>query len=1554
MENDRSTDLRRPLRALRSGLRAGTVVPLLTSGVFATVARRQDAERDFDWWRDTLLDAAARLDRDDTRAFAEVVRRSVRGHEPDFVFATKVALHGLNGTGNDTLGERLNRTRSYDSNDPRIREFSDAVWGLGSRLVIVEDNDLYQTGAQSGAPSVWHIAPPPDTISSLRTGLERRAVWHLRGHIANPWTAIPSTTSSVPMFPNDESRALFVAGRRALKSLARVRSLLLIGFNLFDSDTDVQLESYRDILDSSVRTHFALARRFEPQRLRARDLPIEIFAVDDLAASLTATGRPNDTREPVGVESTYTVSNEAEDPLSDPQFSSSLLDCLHGLCPSREESHGFGDHAESVTAEAEPSHAESLTTPAVSDVDPGSESSAVGVRTGAADSFGLGSTFEAYCRERWPDSEGFRRVRGALEVLVAARDAVPIDLLATALGVPESTALELVRRGPAGVAVERDGAVAFADGGFAGWLADASRAGGDFWLDRKRGNERLARSCFAQYLTSSGRLSSYCREHMVGHLAESGLWGHVDEVLTDVVFLDAKLTAGLAAGLVSDYVFAQWCWPVGDDAISEYDSRGLALAFERLQRWRALVERRVATLATGEERIAPLVYNAGMRDANGFVGIVSASSPLLFGRPWARRLRETHRSNGSAGVPSRINSLALTPDGARLIAGTAERAVRVWRLGSEETSTTFGGDRHGRLEYRAPHAQVSSFRLPPLQLLSMAATPDGRLGVSGHWHGATLVWDTASQSVLRTLDNRRSTCVAISPDGKRAVTGSREHTLLLWDLDSGQTIATFETQRSRAKAIAITPDGTRVIVACTDRTLRILDFETLGSVAMLEGHQINDVVISADGRRALAVGEKDILKIWDLTTGEHVDLREGSRRNLNLVAVDAAGHRALTVANDRLIKVWDLELGTVSATLEGHSQAIRAVAITPDGRRAISSASDSALHVWDLATRRCLARFEDRDRTFKVRDHTIDALAITSDGKTALSGRTDGTVGIWDLTSADILPNLQGHTGSATSVAISSDGRRAISSSDDGSLRVWDLECGSCTATLEGHLDGVTSVAMTSDDRLAVSGSVDRSLLVWDLETGRSVARLEGHSQAVTCVAISPNGDVIVSGSSDGTVRLWEASSRRCVATFDDHRSGVNTVAVCPDSKRALSGDDDGTLRLWDLAALRCEAVEEDLGSAVNAIAVSPNGQTVVLGCRDGEIRAYDLTLRRLDADIGRHPGAITGVAFSSDSGWMVSSGSDRMLRIWNVDSGECLAVFDGHQSGVNGVAIAFDGKRVVSASSDTTLRTWSPGVCRRRDVKDGHSSSVLAVAVTPGGRHALSGSADGTIRVWDLMTGRCEGVLNRHWGWVTAVALVPDANRAVTVGTDGLLRVWDLSSRQCVSTIDGDSGWLQSVAPVNDGRQALTGGADGTVRLWDLETRECLALLEGHSGPVNAVAVARDGSLAVSCGDDATVRIWDLKSRGAKSVLRGHRSSVRAVAMTADDRHAITGGDDGTLRVWDIEGLTSRIVDSSIEVGISALALSGTRVVVGSTAGEIAFFNLEGLDRSSDPGSST
>ena len=548
----------------------------------------------------------------------------------------------------------------------------------------------------------------------------------------------------------------------------------------------------------------------------------------------------------------------------------------------------------------------------------------------------------------------------------------------------------------------------------------------------------------------------YLAGQLAGHLYDAQLDDELRAVLTDVRWIQARLTHGHAYDLIADYGYAA-------DPLSRQILRTLRLSARSLSADPGLLQAQLASRLLSHPDPGIAAWAVGL--IQDVPGHGNGGPPLaLVAR--APSLVTTARKQALTGHDGSVRGVAVTPDGATAVSGGEDGVVRVWDLGGGCEQATLAG-----------HTDW---------VRSVAVTHDGTRAVSGSDDGSVRVWDLKDSREETVLTGHIGWVwsVAVTPDGARAVSGGEDASVRVWDLRTGREETALTGHPRQVFTVAVTPDGTRAVSGGGDGTVRVWDLARRQPIFAGHVGWVWSAAVTPDGARAVTGGGDGTVRLWDLDTGGELATLTGAERPVWSVAVTPDASRAVSGGSDRMVRVWDLAAGGAPTVFAGHSRPVWSVAVTADGATAVSGGGDGTVRIWDLAT--------GRERSILAHAGEVFAVAVTPDGAGAVSGGADGTVRVWDLMDGRQRAVLPAQQGRVWSVAVTADGARAVTGGADGTVRVWDLKDGRKRAVLTGHAGQVFTVAVTPDGAYAVSGGEDASVRLWSLAAGSELARWIG------------------------------------------------------------------------------------------------------------------------------------------------------------------------------------------------------------------------------------------------------------------------------------------------------------------------------------------------------------------------------------------------------------------------------------------------------------------------------
>ena len=248
---------------------------------------------------------------------------------------------------------------------------------------------------------------------------------------------------------------------------------------------------------------------------------------------------------------------------------------------------------------------------------------------------------------------------------------------------------------------------------------------------------------------------------------------------------------------------------------------------------------------------------------------------------------------------------------------------------------------------------------------------------------------------------------------------------------------------------------------------------------------INDVQYFPDGTR-LAVASATGIWIYDVNSDKAPALLTTDIGGTYNVSFSPNGQILASGGEDGLIRLWDVSTGEHKETfIAEHGRSLR-VLFSRDGDT-LASWGSYEVNLWDVATsthRKATREYEDFvDVSINAGGGMLASIDNRNNFVRLLDGiiggkkMRDPTIRLLDVITGKENKKLRGHTKKVESVAFSPDGRTLASGSADKTMRLWDVTTGQHKKTVKGHQKSIDSIAFSADGRLLATASRDNTRL---------------------------------------------------------------------------------------------------------------------------------------------------------------------------------------------------------------------------------------------------------------------------------------------------------------------------------------------------------------------------------------------------------------------------------------------------------------------------------------------
>lgn len=843
-----------------------------------------------------------------------------------------------------------------------------------------------------------------------------------------------------------------------------------------------------------------------------------------------------------------------------------------------------------------------------------------------------------------------------------------------------------------------------------------------------------------------------------------------------------------------------------------------------------------------------------------------------------------------------VLTVDVSPDGRLIASGSSDRTIRLWdvpistpistRKVHDSPATAMAASRDGSLIATADEKGL--VRIWPgttaKDANGNAAPDDGKptIEVNVGAPVSSLAWrnDNGQLAVASTDGTLRLirpgdgavigpvgahdgdvTGLAISPNNQQIFTAGIDGYVRRWPTNM-PTPLEFEGLGKPAKAVALHPNGSLIAVAGEGGSAKILKRADGSIVHTLEGltGTINDIAFNRSNNQLATIGEDQIVRVFDVTSGKLLQESMPAKTPLTSVMFSTNSKEVIVGTERGDVLAHAQEEGAKFRSLSKRPQAVRSIAMTTDGLRIVYAGDGAILWVRDTKT-------EKTTQGAKLKA-AVSAVTISSNNSVIAVGHADGTVVTLDATTFDPTGEFTGHAGPVTGLAFNTTGTHLVSSSADGTARLWDLKAAALAQHFTGHGGEVAGIAFQNDNKSIITAGADGKVRV---ETVANQISHRADDGQVNDLSLAANGSQYATAGADGTVKLWAASNSTPTRSFTGIEGPALCVSLSADNRQIAAGGSDKTIRTWNIANA-AGYFRLNTPAEPRRVTFSPNSTRLIASLADNTIQCFDPTplnpqpaeppAREASQTLSGHTADITSVGWSSDSLTLYSTSTDMTLREWSIASPTEKARLSGHSQQVYAVAFSPDGKILASASADKTVRLWDPETGKAVKTLATYPAPVYGLAFSSDGQQIAIAGADNTVRLVTVSNGSQVRLFTGPEHPVYSVTFSPDdkqiAAAGMGIGSARNIFVWNVDASEPAAVLSGHQDDIYQTQFNADGSKLLSIGYSGSLRIWDPGSQK--PLYEQNLGVVSySGSLSPDGSQVVVTSNDRTARLMSI-----------------------------------------------------------------------------------------------
>ena len=286
-----------------------------------------------------------------------------------------------------------------------------------------------------------------------------------------------------------------------------------------------------------------------------------------------------------------------------------------------------------------------------------------------------------------------------------------------------------------------------------------------------------------------------------------------------------------------------------------------------------------------------------------------------------------------------VTALVVSPDGKSIFTGGLDTKIRAWNVATGEMRT-FGGNDFDNRGFQDGHTDG---------VTSLALSPDGSKLISGGLDKRFIIWDVNTGRELANQGGHQAgiTSVAYNPSGLLPLAASADSNgaIHLWDMAADTqypNVVNAEVEDVAAKAVttlAFSPDGTTLAAGRENKTIALwATQDLLGSreqivVRTLTGYTsaVTTIAYSRDGKN-LAGGSGDgKIIVFDPVTGiPRVTLQGTTTSTVKTTSRNSAGVSTLAAAGESSASTMSANVAAAPDQGQGTNPPILVLSTTSD------------------------------------------------------------------------------------------------------------------------------------------------------------------------------------------------------------------------------------------------------------------------------------------------------------------------------------------------------------------------------------------------------------------------------------------------------------------------------------------------------------------------------------------------------------------------------------------------------------------------------------------------
>ncbi len=262
-------------------------------------------------------------------------------------------------------------------------------------------------------------------------------------------------------------------------------------------------------------------------------------------------------------------------------------------------------------------------------------------------------------------------------------------------------------------------------------------------------------------------------------------------------------------------------------------------------------------------------------------------------KSWDTRTGEVKKQFAEHDETGSIADISANPS--MVVEASSDEALRLWNVASGEKKTLSGVGE---------------------EVSAVALSPDGATLAVGSANRITLI-ATQTQKTIQTLPGSHVNCLSFSADGRSLASATENGSIEVWDVASGRHKQTISSGGGKINALRFSPNGRVLASANADKTVALWDSQSGALIMQLKKHSaaVNTIAFSFDGILIATGGDDRSVIIWEAATGKARHTLKGHDMTVTSIAFSPDATVLASGSGNASVVLWDVRSGRLDRVL---------------------------------------------------------------------------------------------------------------------------------------------------------------------------------------------------------------------------------------------------------------------------------------------------------------------------------------------------------------------------------------------------------------------------------------------------------------------------------------------------------------------------------------------------------------------------------------------------------------------------------------------------------------